>query len=276
MYVDGMLVNRARHSLNEGGYALGTIHGFIQTPAVMRMIAAAGFDFVMIDLSHTSFSWGTLGQFCDMARASGLVPIVRPYDRTAEIANRVQDVGAMGLMYPHVESRKEVEELLEYIKYPPEGSRGATGRGGASTDYQRYGSMSGTDVKQFINDNTLFAIQLESKEAVDRIDEILEGGGIDVAEVGRNDLSASYGHPYEIRHPDVLEAVDRVIEASIRHGVTPGAGCYGKEDAADMIARGMRYLTYTNDRNILTEAYTTGNKLLRDLIEEHTATGSGE
>jgi 2-keto-3-deoxy-L-rhamnonate aldolase RhmA len=274
MYSDGMLVNRARAQLASGGYALGTIHGFVQTPAVMRMIAAGGFDFVMIDLSHTSFSFDVLGGLCDMARASGLVPIVRPYDRSAELANRIQDVGAMGLLYPHVESRKEVEELLGYVKYPPAGTRGATGRGGASTDYRRFGSMSGTEVREFVNENTLFAIQIESSEAVDHIDEILEGGGIDVVEVGRNDLASSYGHPYEMRHPLVLEAVDRVIAACKAHGATPGAGTYGREDAEDMIGKGMRYLTYTNDRNILTEAYANGNTMLREIIEQHGKAGS--
>lgn len=272
MHVDGMLVNRARAQLAAGGYALGTIHGFIKTPAVMRMIAAAGFDFVMIDQSHTSFSFDVLGGLCDMARASGLVPIVRPYDRTHELANRIQDIGAMGLLYPHVETRGEVDELLGYVRYPPAGTRGATGRGGASTDYQRFGTMSGTEVREFMNENTLFAIQVESAEAVDNIEEIISGGGIDVVEVGRNDLASSYGHPYEMRHPEVLEAVDRVIAACKANGITPGAGTYGREDAEDMIRRGMRYLTYTNDRNILTEAYTQGNKMLREIIAE---TGTG-
>jgi 2-keto-3-deoxy-L-rhamnonate aldolase RhmA len=265
-HVDGLLVNRVRHDLAAGGYSLGVIHSFVDKPAVMRMIAAAGFDFVMIDLSHTSFSFAALGGLCDMARASGLIPIVRPYDRSPQVANRIQDVGAMGFMYPHVESRSEVDEILSVIKYPPLGHRGATGRGGPSTDYRKSGEMSGTELKEFVNDNTLLAIQIESKEAVERIDELLEGGGVDVAEIGRNDLATSYGHPYEIRHPEVLEAVDRVIAAAVRHGVTPGAGCYSDEDAGDMVARGMRYLTYSNDRNILNDAYTRGHELLRGLV----------
>jgi 4-hydroxy-2-oxoheptanedioate aldolase len=268
MYVDGLLVNRAKSQLAAGGYALGTIHGFVDRPAVMRMIAAAGYDFVMIDLSHTSFSIQTIGGLCDMARASGLVPIVRPYDRSPELANRLQDVGAMGFMYPHVETRAEVEEIISFINYPPVGTRGATGRGGPSTDYQKGGAMSGAELKDFINANTIFCVQIESKEAVEALEEIVEGGGIDVVEVGRNDLATSYGHPYEIRHPEVLEAVDRVIEVCKARGITPGAGCYGREDAVDMVAKGMRYLTHTNDRNILNDAYTSGHTMLRELIEQ--------
>jgi 2-keto-3-deoxy-L-rhamnonate aldolase RhmA len=269
MYHDGLLVNRPRRQLASGGYAIGVIHAFVDRPAVMRMIGAAGFDFVMIDLSHTSFSIQAVGALCDMARASGVVPIVRPYDRSPEVANRLQDVGAMGFMYPHMETRADIDEILTTIKYPPVGHRGATGRGGPSTDYRTSGEMSGPELKDFVNENTLLAIQIESKEAVDAIDALLQGGGVDVAEIGRNDLSTSYGHPYEIRHPVVLDAVDRVIDACKRHGVTPGAGCYGDDDARDMVARGMRYLTYSNDRNILNDAYTRGNKLLRDLIAEH-------
>lgn len=264
---DGLLVNHAKASLASGGYAIGTILGTIRNPSIMRIIATAGFDFAFIDTSHSSFSWETLGDFCDMGRACGVMPIIRPYERHPGLAQRFLDIGGMGLLYPNVTSGAEAQELLRGAKYEPEGIRGATGRGGPSTDYTRSGKLKQADVRKHVNDNVLFAIQVESAHAVDTLDDILAGGGIDVVEVGRTDLSTSYGVPSEIRHPKVLAALDKIVAACARHGAAPGAGCYSVEDAEDMVARGFRWLTYSTDRQILLKAYNEGYELISSIIQ---------
>jgi 4-hydroxy-2-oxoheptanedioate aldolase len=235
----------------------------------MRLIGKAGYDFVFIDTQHTSFNWETLADFCDMARASGVIPILRPYDKTPALAQRMLDIGAMGLLYPDVDTGAEAQALLRGAKYSPEGTRGMTGRGQAVTDYTQSGKLSSGDVRRFVNDNVLFSIQIENAEAVENIDEILSGGGIDVVEVGRGDLSTSYGHPSETRHPKVLAALDKIIESCARHGAAAGAGCYSLEDSEDMVARGMRWLTYATDRQILQTGYNDGFKLLSSLVDTH-------
>jgi 2-keto-3-deoxy-L-rhamnonate aldolase RhmA len=234
----------------------------------MRILANAGYDFVFIDISHSSFSLETVGDMCDLARASGVVPIVRPYDTTTGLAGRLLDMGAMGLIYPHVEKASEIARLHGAMKYEPVGYRGATGRGGANTDYTSSGELSQTSVREFANENTLLAIQIEDRESVERLDEILDGKSVDVVEVGRSDLSASYGVPSDIRNPLVLAALDKVIEACDRYGAAPGAGCYSVEDATDMVSRGMRWLTYSSDRRILASAYGEGYRLLAGLVQQ--------
>jgi 2-keto-3-deoxy-L-rhamnonate aldolase RhmA len=263
---DNMVVNRMKRSLASGGYALGTIVNTIRHPGFMRILSEAGYDFAFIDTTHSALTFDILNDMCDMARACGIAPIVRPYDRSPGEAQRLLDVGAMGLLYPDIEDGEEVRKLRSFAKYAPEGVRGATGRGGPSTDYTRPGKLKQDEVRQHVNDNTLFAVQVESKHAVETLDEILDGNGVDVVEVGRTDLSTSYGVPSDIRNPIVLAALDKIVATCAKYNVTPGAGCYTPEDTEDMVARGFRWLTFSTDRQILQRAYREGHATLSALI----------
>lgn len=262
--VDGILENTALRKLRAGEFAYGTWVVQIRTPALMRWIASAGFDFVFIDTEHSDFSWETVGTMCDMARASRLVPIVRPYDLDGPLANRFQDIGAMGLMYHDVTSREQVERILRWMRYPPRGTRGSSSHG-AAMDYV---VGPGAEIKQFIDDNTILLIQIESRAGLENIDSILEGGGIDIVEIGRGDLSTALGVPLEVRHPSVLEAIDEIAAACRRHGVAVGVNCASLDDADDMIRRGVRCVSFSNERRLLLEAYRDAIGAIRRLAEK--------
>jgi 2-keto-3-deoxy-L-rhamnonate aldolase RhmA len=249
--VEGILANDALRKLREGGFAYGTWVVQVRTPALMRWIASSGFDFVFLDTEHSDFSWETIGTMCDMARASGLVPIVRPHAFEPPLANRIQDVGAMGLMFHDVTSRAQVDAMLRAMRYPPAGTRGSSALGPAMD----YAGGPGADVKRLVDENTMLVIQIESREGLANVDAILEGGGVDVVEIGRGDLSTALGVPLELRHPTVLEAIDEIASACRRHGVAVGVNCVSLEDAADMTARGVRCVSFSNERRLLLEAY---------------------
>jgi len=249
--VEGVMENGVRRKLRAGDYAFGTWVQQVRTPSIMRWIASAGFDFAFIDAEHSDFSLETIGTMCEMARACGVVPIVRPPEASGPLANRIQDIGAMGLMFHDVTSRDQVDELLRWTRYPPEGVRGSTSHGPAMD----YVVAPGAELKRFLNENMLLVIQIESVEGVENVDAILAGGGVDVVEVGRGDLSTAYGVPLEARHPLVLEALDRIAAACKRHGVSLGVNCSSLEEAADMIERGVTCVSFSNERRILLESY---------------------
>lgn len=261
--ITGLARNRAKEKLAAGGYATGTWLQFVGTPSVVRMIAAAGFDMVFIDMEHSSFDWRTVGDMCDMARAEGITPIVRPYDMSGPVVNRVQDLGAMGLVFHDVTARAQVDALLAVIHYPPSGHRGVSA-GAAPTDY-RVGD--GRVLQAAVNAHTMLGIQIESATGLERLDEILRGGGVDLVEIGRADLSTSLGVPQQARHPRVLEAIDSVISVASRHAVAVGVTAVSPDDARDLVARGVRSLGYGADKSILGTAYRSMNDTLRALIE---------
>lgn len=257
----GILENHALRKLREGQFAYGTWIVQVRTPALIRWIASSGFDFVFVDAEHSDFSLETIGTMCELARASGLVPIVRPHELNGSLANRIQDLGAMGLMYHDITSRAQVDEILRSMRYPPAGIRGSTSLGPAMD----YVGGHGAEIKRFLDESSMLLIQIESREGIDHIDGILEGGGVDVVEIGRGDLSTALGVPLELRHPTVLEAIDEIVAACRRHGVAAGVNCVSSEDAADMVRRGVRCVSFSNERRLLLDAYRDAVDALRRL-----------
>ncbi|MFZ2032669.1 MAG: aldolase/citrate lyase family protein [Candidatus Dormiibacterota bacterium] len=261
------MYNRVKEALARGDHVLGAGVGFIRSPAVIGLIADAGYDFVSIDMQHSSLSMETVADMCEMARGMGLTSVVRPYSRDGELGNRIQSLGARGLMHPDVHKRSEVEQLLGWMRYPPDGTRGSfTGMSSVHETRQP------EDINAALNAEMLLVIQVERRDAVDHIDEILDGGGVDVVEVGRNDLAQSYGHPGERRHPDVLAAMEKIVAACTRHNCAAGAGCDSPEDVAMMIGLGVRYVIYpSGDFSLLRRAYAEGNEVARSYMGGGTA-----
>lgn len=254
------LSNHLKATLASGRVPVGTWVLAIRTPAVVRMLAAAGLDFVFIDLQHSSFSLETVGDMCEMARASGITPIVRPSSLEPELTSRILDAGAMGVLYPDVVSREEVDRGRSGALYPPAGRRGSTSMG-APVDYQ---AGAGEALKRHVDANTFFGIQIESRRGIDNLDAILAGGGVDLVEVGRGDLSTDLGVPLETRHPAVLAALDEVIAGCRRHRVPVGVNCASAEDARDLLARGVGCISYSTDRHVLLHAYRDAVEMVRE------------
>ena len=261
--------NHVKRVLGQGGTVLGTMVAFCRTPAIVRMIAAAGFDLVLLDLEHSSFSPETIADMCEMARAAGLVPVVRPHLTCADLAHRLQDLGAMGLMFPGVSSRAQVEEFRRWMRFPPAGTRGHTDTNAG----QDYVAVAAGTAKYLMDEAAMLVVQVESGDAVDRIDEILDGGGIDIVEIGRGNLSTDLGIPGELRHQRVLAAVDRVIAASARRGAAAGVSCGSVQDATDMMQRGVRCVNFSTDRRIMAQAYHDMAGTLRQVLRDPAQAG---
>ena len=157
----------------------------------------------------------------------------------------------MGLVFPHVETRSQVDSFRHFMFYPPEGVRPAYG--GPNRDYVL---GPGATLNKSANENMMLVVLIESRLGVERIDEIVDGGGIDVVQVGGGDLSYSYGFPGERRHPLVLEAIDRVVAACNRRDIPVGCTCDSYDDAKDLLKRGLRWLNYPLDLYLLMRAFS--------------------
>ncbi|HEY0118679.1 MAG TPA: aldolase/citrate lyase family protein [Cellulomonas sp.] len=254
------MTNLLKQKLADGGFALGAGVNFNRNPAVVRIIAAAGYDFVFVDMQHSSLDLETVSAMCEVARAEGLVPLVRPAHKIPDLVGRVLDVGATGIMMHDVRPGDDVLGARERMLYPPDGSRGSFY--GGVFDYRGAPSV---EALAAVNDSLTLVVQVESLEAVEGIEDIVEGGGIDVVEVGRLDLACALGVPGEKGHPRVLRAVDTVVEVCTRHGIPVGVGCASPEDAAQLADRGCRFLLYPMDLSLLMNGYSASARVLRSL-----------
>lgn len=230
-----------------GGLLLGTMVMYVRAPGIIRMISQTGFDYVFVDMQHSSLGWETIADMCEVGRACGLAVIVRPSTVSQAQVNRIQDLGAHGIMFPDVRSREEIDRFLHWMHYPPSGERGVT-VGGPSSDYR---VDRGPEALERLNRANIVVVQAECMEAVDALPSMLSGGGIDLVEVGRQDLSASLGVPGETSHPKVLDALRRVVADCDAHGVRVGAQAANNDDAQRLLDLGLRCISHIPDRRIL-------------------------
>jgi 2-keto-3-deoxy-L-rhamnonate aldolase RhmA len=238
-----------KDGLTEGRTALGTFLVELAAPSVPRILAGAGFDFVVIDMEHGIFTTESAARLIALARASGIAPLVRVAEITRSSVLSALEAGAHGIMAPMIRSGKDVDELYRLAKYPPAGQRG-TCLGTAHTDYIV------PDAAVYLsttNESILLVGQIETEEAIGNLDEILSPGKLDVAFVGPLDLSVALGTPGDFESPRFREAVDAVLEKGREHGVTVGAFAADARGARRWIERGCRMIACSGDLFMLGE-----------------------
>jgi len=244
-----MRKNWVRELMTGDKVAIGTMISDVRSPAVAQIMAAAGLDFVMFDMEHGAYDIATVADIIKVARLSGIVPLVRVPDCQYHLISRVLDAGAQGVMVPRIETLEQVKIATEAVRYPPQGKRGAS----VTKGHNEYQSA---PLKEFIehsNREVLLILQIERKEAVDNINEMLSVPGVDAALIGPADLSISLGVPGETNSTIVTEAIGKVVEACARHGVWSGAHLSSTEVLRYWMTQGMRLIMCSNDVHMLAD-----------------------
>jgi len=244
--------NRLKKVLREGKSAIGTMIVEIRQPSVMQMMSNAGLDFVIIDNEHGTFNIETV---CDLSRAArqlGVTPVVRVPEWSYAHVVQPLDAGAQVIMAPRVTEPQQVKEILQMMKYPPLGRRGSVVARG-HTDLK---SGSIVDTMKDANEESMLLVQIETKQALERIDEILSIQGVDIALVGPTDLSVSLGIPGKMTDPLLVSAISSVIEACKRHNVYPAIHMNDLTLASHWATKGMRLVSFNSEVGMLTVAVT--------------------
>lgn len=240
--------------VRDGEPVLGTMVMYVRTPGIVRMAAAAGLDYVLIDLQHSVFGLETVADMCEVARAAGIAALVRPGAVSQDTINQLLDVGVDGLMLHDVTSRAQLEESVRQTRYAPDGTRGIS-VGGPASNY-RPGAID-ADLLRTTNEAQIVIAQIESQAGLDELESILESTGLDVIEIGRQDLSISLGVPGATAHPTVEAAVDTVIEACRSRKVAIAMAAGSVEEARRLVERGVAMVTWRTDKAILLDSYRT-------------------
>jgi 2-keto-3-deoxy-L-rhamnonate aldolase RhmA len=250
--------NKVKRALKAGEVCFGTMVTSIRSPQVAQILAAAGFDYFVLDMEHNYFGMENLADIMSIARAEEIVPLVRVPDTLYHLMARTLDCGAMGLVCPRVETREQVEVIIKSTKYQPLGQRGAS----ISNIHTACRSMDHLDYMQWANEETMIVIQIESKHAVDHIEELVSVEGVDATWIGPFDLAQTMGLVGKWDDPELIRCYEKVIDACNRHSVAPGIHLRDSGRLAYWVSRGMRLATYSSDSGMLIEA---GRNLLRAL-----------
>jgi len=185
-------------------------------PSITETMARAGFDFIAIDMEHSTITVEQAQRIIAACQGEGTLCLPRPVSHSNDWIKPLLESDADGLIVQMVNKPSEVENLLAHIKYPPKGRRsfGVNRAQGYGFDFDSY--------IQTWNETSTFIIQVESIEAVENINQLLAFEDVDGVMVGPYDISGSLGVPGQTSHPDVIEASKNVIKACAKLGKSCG------------------------------------------------------
>lgn len=181
-------------------------------PAIAETFARAGFDFIAIDMEHTTISIEQAKRIITSCHSEGTTCLPRPVSHNNDIIKPLLEAGADGMIIQMVETAADVRRLVDLIKFTPAGRRsyGVNRAHGYGFDFDQY-------IAEW-NETSSFILQVESIAGVENIDELLAFEEVDGVMVGPYDISGSLGVPGQINHPLVREAAKKVVEACARNG----------------------------------------------------------
>lgn len=179
------------------GYPVGTF-AMAGTPLLAEALGHAGFDWVVVDMEHTPLDMPQLVHMLQAVGTTPMLPITRvPWNDTVMV-KRVLDAGAQTIMFPFIQDAEEARRAVAACRYPPQGVRGMAAMSRAS----RFGTVQ--DHFRVANATLGVIAQIETPEAMARLEEIAAVDGVDALFFGPGDLSGALGHPGNTMHPDVL------------------------------------------------------------------------
>lgn len=242
-------MNKIRKAMLAGKPTIGT---WIQTgnPVVAEILARVGYDWIAVDCEHSSIG---IEMFAETARGiygRDVVTLARVRENDMLAIRQVLDVGAEGVIVPMVNSAEEARRAVKAAKYPPIGERGF--------GYCRANNwgIDFTSYAEKANDDVCVVVMIESKQAVECIDEILEVEGVDGVFIGPYDMSGSYGCVGRTDEPVVVEACAKVLEACKRHGKAAGEHIVlpNERNVSKALADGFTFIALGTDIVFLADA----------------------
>ena len=235
-----------RKELLSGQKMIGTLVS-LPSPQVTEMLCDAGFDWLFIDGEHAPLAMGDIQNI--LQAAGNRCPcVVRIPAHDEVFIKQVLDMGAPGIIVPHVNTAEIAAQVVSFAKYPPVGTRSvgvarASGYGFQFEDYVRNA-----------NEQLAVVVQIEHVEAARNIESILDVEGIDAAFIGPYDLSASMGKPGQISDPDVQRYMGQVRDACLRRKKPIGIFAISVEDARPYVNQGYTLIAVQVDTLMLGQA----------------------
>ena len=195
-----------------------TVGGWLSldSPLSAEQMAQVGFDWLCLDMQHGVIDFKAVTHLLPAISTTNTIPIVRvPWNEPYEIM-RVLDAGAYGVIVPMVNNREEAARAVSACRYPPAGLR--------SFGPTRAMMYAGHGYVEEANDQLACIVMIETREALDNLDDILSTPGVDAAYIGPADLAYALGlsPTGDNDHPLHVETVTHILERCQHHGVAAG------------------------------------------------------
>ena len=242
------MTNWIKQDLARGGLVLGA-GVTMDTPLAVELLAAAGADFLFLDLEHGAINLETAHHMVAVLSGKRSLAFARVAGQEDWQLKQALDLGVYGVVVPFVNCAAEAERVVRACRYPPAGIRGLS--------CQFAAARWGVPVPEYVriaDHEIMVCVQVETPESVDRIEEILAVPGVDMIFVGPADLSATCGFPLNPAHPEVERRIGQAAEAARRAGVALGTVARTPEEVRHRVDQGFRFFVVAADTGLLLQA----------------------
>ena len=220
------------------------------SPGIPIILKNSGCEFIIFDMEHGGLSLEQFKTLATISSANNICPLIRIPEVSYNYVARALDLGAAGIMAPMVNSAEEAIKIVKSSKYPPDGIRGA-GFGFAHDNYQNEDPLSyiNKSNKELIN-----IIQIESKLALENVEEIALIEGVDCLWVGHFDLTNFLGIPGDFNSPIYLKAINKIVDVAKSNKKSLGIMVNNKDEMQMYNSLGFNMIAVGTEMNILSRA----------------------
>jgi 2-dehydro-3-deoxyglucarate aldolase len=228
-------------------------------PLIPEIMAHAGFDWLVVDMEHTSIEHSDLLQLLISIEANGMIPLVRVGENNPNLIKRIMDAGAYGVIVANVCTAKEAKAAVNAVKYPPLGTRGV-----GLYRAQAFGKKFEAYLK-WVEEESVVIVQIEHIDAVQQIDEIFSVSGIDAYMIGPYDLSGSLNKPGKFDDPEVKKAIETIMQAGKKYNIPAGFHSVSSNpnEAFDRQKQGFIFLAFSTDAILLADSSILAMKQIK-------------
>lgn len=247
--------NELRRTLDHDDVALGVLDS-AYSPTLVEFYAELGLDFVWVDLEHGGPSPGDGERLDDLLRATDGTDtelLVRLPTPDPSLVRKALDAGVRNVFVSRVETAETAEQVVRASRFRYEDGPGD--RGFANPRASRWGTAD--DYVATEDEETLVGVTIESRTAMENLDDILAVPELGFVFVGPLDLAVSLGHPGEPTHSDVQDAVEEILSASLDAGIPVGGLGFDIEDVNEKAQAGYQMLNLGSTTGALQQVVTS-------------------
>jgi 2-keto-3-deoxy-L-rhamnonate aldolase RhmA len=248
-----------KDKLQKGDTVYGTLIQHAVTPAMVDFLPDGALDFVIVTAEHNALD---LAEFLPLRYAlagKGIACLARTHSREPDDVAKVCD-SYDGAVVPYVEDVEHCKRLAAAAVYRPL-------KGKALDQVLAGGAWPSPATQKYVTEqkcaDTLFIPMIESLEGIRNLDAICAIPGVNAVFVGPNDLTVNMGIPNEYDHPDLIDALQKIIDISNRRHVAAGCWFGNEAQALRTIRQGARLVVFSNDALLLKNAFSQSFSLLR-------------
>jgi 4-hydroxy-2-oxoheptanedioate aldolase len=241
---DKLVTNQFKQALQAGRTQIGLWCSLCSNIAA-EIVAGAGYDWLLIDMEHAPNELPMVLSQLQALVGGSAAPIVRPAWNDTVLFKRLLDTGVQNFLVPYVQSEEEARAAVAATRYPPEGVRGVA----VTHRANQYGRTK--DYFHHVAEEICVIVQIETRRALENLEQIAAVEGVDALFIGPSDLAAALGHLGNPSHPEVRAAIEDAFKRIRTAGKAPGILAPIEAEARYWLSHGCVMLGVGSDAGLL-------------------------